>query len=304
MKVTLDLDKLLADGSINQAEYDKLCRFSAQGTSQLSYNILVGFGVIAVSGAALALVPSALTALVLGLLIGAAGISLLKQRLEQWRVLGNICLLLGALLFGGAVIALDEGSIPSLALISLAFAGAGIVARSALLIVLSVLVLASILGASTGYESATYSLGMRKPALTIAVFIPFSLAAYQLSRRLPPEYAPLGINAARTGVFLVNFGFWIGSLWGDVLGQEGPRIPDWCFGLLWAGLLAVAGVWAWRQNRRWLVNIVATFGAFHFYTQWFERLGASPWTVMLAGLIALGIAIGLKVLNRVMTQPE
>lgn len=33
MKVTLDLDKLLEDGEINQAEYEKLSRLSAGGTT-------------------------------------------------------------------------------------------------------------------------------------------------------------------------------------------------------------------------------------------------------------------------------
>jgi len=35
----------------------------------------------------------------------------------------------------------------------------------------------------------------------------------------------------------------------------------------------------------------------HFYTQWFERLGASAQTVLIAALLALGFAIGLRALN-------
>jgi iron complex transport system permease protein len=31
-----------------------------------------------------------------------------------------------------------------------------------------------------------------------------------------------------------------------------------------------------QVNRRWLVNLVALFAGIHFYTQWFERLGATP----------------------------
>jgi hypothetical protein len=44
-----------------------------------------------------------------------------------------------------------------------------------------------------------------------------ALIAYQASRRLPAEYARLAITAARTSLLLINFGFWIGSLWGDPL---------------------------------------------------------------------------------------
>jgi hypothetical protein len=46
-----------------------------------------------------------------------------------------------------------------------------------------------------------------------------------------------------------------------------------------------------------LVNVVAVFGGIHFYTQWFERLGASAETVLIAGLLALGFAVGLRALN-------
>ena len=58
------------------------------------------------------------------------------------------------------------------------------------------------------------------------------------------------------------------------------------------------GSWAVRLNRRWVVNTVAVFGAFHFYTQYFERMGASPATLVVGGVIALGFAVGLARYNR------
>ena len=51
-------------------------------------------------------------------------------------------------------------------------------------------------------------------------------------------------------------------------------------------------------NRRWVVNVAAVFGAIHFYTQWFERLGATPLSVLLGGLLMLGFALGLWAFNR------
>jgi hypothetical protein len=71
----------------------------------------------------------------------------------------------------------------------------------------------------------------------------------------------------------------------------------WVFALVWAIALLAAGIWAWKLDRRWLVNVVAVFGAIDFYTQWFERLGASPATVLIAGLTALVFAIGLRAFN-------
>jgi hypothetical protein len=98
-------------------------------------------------------------------------------------------------------------------------------------------------------------------------------------------------------VFLVNLGFWIGSLWGDRNPGGEVVIADWIFASLWAVALIATGIWAWTSNRRWLVNVVAVFGGIHFYTQWFERLGASAETVLIAGLLALGSAILLRLLN-------
>jgi len=297
MKVTIDLDKLLEEGKISQAEYDKFTQFSARGTAALAFNILIGFGVIAVSGATLALLPTPTTAIALGLVICAAGIALVYARYEQWMVLANICVVVGALLFGGGIIKAGEGSVGSFLLVAAAFAGAGVLARSWLLTVLAVLALSSCLGARTGYLHATYFLGIQEPTLTVLLFTIFSIGTYQLSKRLAADYQGIAIAASRTGVFLVNFGFWIGSLWGDRKQGGEIVIADWVFAGLWAIALIAAGVWAWKRNRRWLVNVVAVFGGIHFYTQWFERLGASAETVLIAGLLALGFAIGLRALN-------
>ena len=111
---------------------------------------------------------------------------------------------------------------------------------------------------------------------------------------------------------LVNFGFWIGSLWGDYPGEawaqgedyrlwsnrEGWRVahlhvPEIAFIVGWAILIIAVGVWAARTNRRWVVTTAAVFGAIEFYTQWFERLGAEPWAIIVAGLTIVGFAIVL-----------
>ena len=297
MKLTIDLDKLLEEGEINHAEYEKFSRLAARNTASLAFNILIAFGVIAVSGGALALVPTPVTAIAIGLGICAVGIAIKKANNVQWMLFANICVLVGALMFGGGIITTDEGSVRSFLIVAVAFVGAGIFSRSSLLVVLSVLALSSCLGARTGYIHATYFLGISEPTLTVVLFTIFSIGLYQLSKYLEADYQNMAITASRTGVFLVNFGFWVGSLWGDH--KEGGEIfiPDEVFATLWAIALIAAGSWAWKRNRRWLVNIVAVFGAIHFYTQWFERLGASEVTVLVAGLLALGFAVWLRAMN-------
>jgi len=297
LKVTLDLDRLLVEGKITQAEYDKFSQFAARATAALGFNILIGFGVIAVSGAALALIPTSTTALSLGVIICGVGLTLIRSGYRQWVMLANICLLVGALLFGGGALSQLEGSLSSFLIVAAAYAIAGIFARSSLLAVLAVLALSCCLGARTDYFHAMYFLGMEKPGLTVVLFTAFSIGIYQLAKRLSPDYQPMAIAAARTGVFLVNLGFWIGSLWGDDPDRGGQVIADWVFAAAWAIALLMAGVWAWRRNRRWLLNVVAVFGGIHFYTQWFERLGASPAAVLIAGLLALTFAFALRALN-------
>jgi len=75
-------------------------------------------------------------------------------------------------------------------------------------------------------------------------------------------------------------------------------VPDWLFGSAWAILIVATAVWAVRVRRRWAVNLMTVFGSIHFYTQYFERLGASPGTLVGAGIVALAIAVGLAQYNR------
>jgi iron complex transport system permease protein len=148
--------------------------------------------------------------------------------------------------------------------------------------------------------------------LTIVLFSVLAFVAYNLSHRLSADYERLALAAVRTSLLLVNFGFWIGSLWGDPLmllrGMSSRNANAYfindtvisanAFSIAWALVLVGAAVWAARANRRWLVNVAAAFGAIHFYTQWFERLGATPASVLLGGLAMLLIAFALWNFNR------
>ena len=297
MKVTLDLDKLLTNGDITQTEYERLTRLAEQSTGSLAFNILIGFGVIAVSGAMLALVPSPITAIVIGLIILIFGLIQLRGGLEQWRVLANICLLTGALMAGGGILAETRGSLVSILAVSAIFAAASVFARSSLLAVLATLMLSASIGARTGYFHASYFLVIKEPLTTIVLFACLGMALYYYSRQLQSAYQRIAIAAARTSVFLVNFGFWVGSLWGERNAAREIIIADEVFAALWALALAATAYWAWQRNLRWTLNTVATFAGIHFYTQWFEHLKASPESVLVAGLLTLGFAVALKSVN-------
>jgi hypothetical protein len=313
MKVTVDLTRLLEQGKISQAEFDKLGALSAQDTGSLAFNILIGFGIAAVSVGAVALVPEPLTAAVAGAAVFAFGLVLVLARSEQWALLAQICLCVGALIFAGGIIAIDEGSLRALLLVTAVFTAAAVAARSGLLMVAAVLALASCIGSSTGYRHVTYELSITEPTLTVVLFGLLALATYHLSKRLKSDYERLALTAARTSVFLVNFGFWIGSLWGDrlVLIRSFPDIfaipdanslplvlPPWLFSVGWALVLVGTGIWATHAGRRWAVNVVAVVGAIHFYTQWFDKLGPTPMAFLLGGLLMLAFGLCLWTFNR------
>jgi hypothetical protein len=133
MKVTLDLSKLMEEGKLTPAEADRLRALAAQDTGAFAINILIAFGIVAVSGGAVALVPTPLTALLIGLAVFAAGLAFTLLGKERWSLLGQICLVIGALMFCGGVLAIGKGSLAAMLIVTAALTGAAIVARSSLL---------------------------------------------------------------------------------------------------------------------------------------------------------------------------
>jgi len=307
MKIVIDIDRLLREGMVTSEEYARIKSLAVEETGSLAFNILIGFGVIATAAGALALLPSGATAIVLGFALAAAGVLLSANYAKEWGLLGSMLLLVGSLTAAGGVLFLSEGGFVGFLVVTVLCLTASLLAKSGLLAAISVLSLSATVGAMTAYGHAMYMLAIRQPTVTVCVFSLLSLGAYHGSKLLPLDYQRLAIVFARTSLFVVNLGFWIGSLWGDSLWYQrdvwsyrsGQVIPDWVFVFGWAVGLAATGIWAARSNKRWVVNLLAVFGAIHFYTQYFERLGASPGSILIAGLVALAIAFAIVRYNKV-----
>jgi iron complex transport system permease protein len=118
MKVVLDIDKLLAERRISADEYTELKKSATEDTGFLAFNIMVGFGAIATAGGALALMPSRMTAIVLGLILAAAGIFLRALFLNTWGPLRWMLLLVGSVGTTGGIIMLTRGSTEGLLLVT------------------------------------------------------------------------------------------------------------------------------------------------------------------------------------------
>ncbi len=315
MKVVLDLSRLLREGKISQEEFDRLRRLAAQDTGSLAVNILIGLGVIAVAAGLVALLMNEYAVGAIGLVLLAGGLAFTYTGTRQWQVLSTICLLVGALMLAGGIVVLGGGKLPSLLIATAVLTASAIAGRSSLLVALAVLALAGCLGASTGYWHATYELSITEPTLTIVLFSALALAAFLASSRVGAAYEALALTTSRVSLFLINFGFWIGSLWGDplllwrMLTAGDARlvtsptlrdviVPAEVFIVGWAVALIAVAAWAVKANRRWVVNLAAVFGAIHFYTQWFERLGATPVSVLVGGVLVLAFAVLAWKLNR------
>ena len=217
MKVTLDIDKLLVEERITAEEYSGLKGFAAEATGSLAFNILIGFGVVATAGGALVLLASAAASVLLGVGLASTGVFLGSRHQRQWGLLGFILVLVGSMTGAGGILAFTEGSVVGFVAVTVVFLAAGILAKSSLLAAMGALSLSASVGAMMAYGGTSYFLVIRQPTLTVVLFSALSLGAYHLSKRLPLDMQPVAITFSRTSLFLVNLGFWVGSLWGDSL---------------------------------------------------------------------------------------
>ena len=312
MKIVLDVDQLLQNGQITPEEYAWLNELAVQESGSLAFNILIGFGVIATAGGALALLPHGATAIVLGFVLAGAGDFLSTRFKKEWGLLGSMLLLVGALAASGGILSVTDGNVFGFLIVTALCLVGSLLAKSGLLATIAVLALSSTVGAMTAYGHASYGLCIRQPTITVCLFTLIAVGAYQVSKLLSWDYQRLAIIVSRTSLFVVNLGFWVGSLWGDSLWYQldswdfgpGAVISDLVFVIAWAVALILTGLWAVKANKRWVINVLAVFGAIHFYTQYFERLGASPGSVMIAGLVAMGIAFAIVRYNKSAVMAE
>jgi iron complex transport system permease protein len=294
VKVTLDLDALVAAGKLSDVEAARLQTLAAADTGALGTNIFLGFGAVAVALGVGVFLPTPQTAIVIGALFAGLGLALTLTRSTHWAVFAQIVTVIGALGILGGVFLLSAGSIWINLAMTAILAATAVVASSGLLAALSVLMLAVALGSAAPDWQSSWFLGFDRPAMTIAALSLLTLALYLVSLRLKPAQERLAIIAMRTAILMVNAVFAIGSLFGDAyLGW-----PAQAFSIGWAVALVCVGVWAIVVNRRWLVNAVAVFAAIHFFFRWFELIGPNPVGILGAGLLLIAFGLGLARFNR------
>jgi iron complex transport system permease protein len=338
MKLLVDVAKLQDEGTITPEQAVLVRRAAAADTATLAVNVIAAMGAFAVVAGLVALKPTSIQVAIIGLGLTLAGALIRTYRQAQLGFLGSSLIVIGALLVATGMVLKCSGVAPAgssflfqcpatpkwyghmvvFLVAALWLIAVGAFAGNGLLVALSAFALAGALGSSTGYWHASYALIVREATVTIVVFALLGALAALLSLNLQEPYGRLARLFAVIALLWVNFGFWIGSLWGDYpleawLGPDVFSNPyrqgayqelrAWkaqalfisrdVFAVLWALALAGVGAWAAMHNRRGTVNMVAVFGGIHFYTQWFQRLNATPEIVIAAGVIAVAIAFAL-----------
>lgn len=303
MKVTLDLTDLVSRGELTRDEADRLARLGARDTGSLGVNILLGFGTIAVALGGGFLFPTAQSVVVIGAILFLIGFALILNRQTRWAVFAQICVTIGALGVVGGVSYLSDGNFYVNLALALGLGVAAFAAGSGLLGALAILQFSLALGAGTAYWHGGYFTWVEEPTLTIAVLAVLSIALAFVATRLPSVHERVALIMARTGVLMINLAFLVGSLFGDQLAAWNYAIPAQVFSVVWALLLIGVGLWGVMSGRRWVVNAAAVFGALHFYTQWFESLGASPLSVLGGGILLIGFGFALRWFNTRFNKP-
>ncbi|HAZ60080.1 MAG TPA: hypothetical protein DCY89_00740 [Gammaproteobacteria bacterium] len=288
MKVTLDLDALLAEGHITAEEHARLLQHARQSAGNLALGILTGLGALAVVTAILALLPVPGLVVPLGIACLWFGGEMRRSADERRHVLAPVVLPVGVLLVGNGVLDQSQSN-EAFFILAIVYAAAGFVARSAPLVVLAVLALAA--AAAIGEDTSLFSLlprlGIDAPLLVVTLFSGLAVICDHVSKRLEPEPERLTLAAARTAVVVAHFGFLIGSLWGDHGRTLGIAVTAAEFAVLWAFALLVTGIWAWRRDRRWVLISVALFASIHASTQILAHFGPSPEILLLIGPLGL-----------------
>lgn len=304
MKVTLDLADLVARGELTKDEADRLARLGARDTGSLGVNILLGFGTVAVAAGGGFLFPTAQSVVVIGAILFVIGLALILNRQTRWTLFAQVCVTVGALGIVGGVMYLTSGNVYVNLAMGAGLAVAAFLATSGLLGALAILQFSVALGAGTAYFGGGYFTWVEHPALTIAVLGVAAIALTLVATRLPSAYERVALIMARTGVLMINLAFLVGSIFGDQLVQWDTTLEAAVFSVVWAVLLIGVGIWGVIANRRWVVNAAAVFGAIHFYTQWFEYLGANPLSVLGGGILLIGFGLALRWFNARFGEPS
>ena len=246
MKILIDVDELERKGMLTPELATRLRESAGQDVKTTAINLVLGFGAVAVAAGLMALVQSTELAAALGLAFLVGGYLAQAASPRQWNKLGSIWMVLGALTLATSIGALLDRPLAISLIAAAIFFSVGLLAESHLLI-----------------GPPVTKIAVREPTLTILLFSALAFATWRIALAYPAPLSNLALTFARVSVVLFNFGFWVGSLWGDTPGQlwtlpessewSPPEVPAVAFAAAWALAIVAAGFWggATRAGVSW-----------------------------------------------------
>ncbi|MEM6971380.1 MAG: hypothetical protein AAF577_01140 [Pseudomonadota bacterium] len=260
-----------------------------------------------------------------GLAFALGGLMLTQYGPSVFSRFGAWTAALGAAAHLGGVFGLDGD--PDLAWLAFAdaaliLAALGLLLDIRLLSALAVPALAGIASAH-GYGRGSYFLAILEPTMVAVAMAALGALLAALAGRVGERLARHARIAGLLAFVWANMALWVASIWGDKPGasfvrprvddfpdrerwltalatwrESGLQVPSELYAVIWAMLLLGIAIWAGLTGRRSVLNAALTFGAIHFYTQWFEAFQDAPLALVAAGIITIAGAWGTHRLNQ------
>lgn len=306
-----------------------MLRMFGNAATLIGAGMLLGGGAVQLLDTHPEMAGAAMT--VVGAVIAALAALALRRAGEVARFATSAILLMGlALHLGGLAYLMGRNEVSGLPItlyylytaVLLAWGGWRIDLR--LITALAIVPFAQMLDTSTFYFHAAYVFYSPEPTLSILQMGLLIAGCLWLAGRASERLARHARVLMMLGFVVANLCALVGSLWGDVVGEQiwGPGryrfgemsweefnaareafraatlvISHHVYTVLWALALIAMLVWAGLRNQRGLFNAALTFAAIHAYTQLFESFWDEPLAYVIAGLTAIPLAWGTWRLN-------
>ena len=269
-------------------------------------------------------------ALIAGIVVALPAAWIFRRPTQHPFVIGSIFIMGVALHLAGCAFWLDQAELVGWSKALFLLYGAVAIAASGLFVdvrfitALAIIPFAQILDANTRYYHAAYAFYSKESTLSILQMTGLIVLALLTRNRWGDRVGRHITLLAIIAFIVANMCALVGSLWGDVVGENlwgqhtyWQNYPDYetaqaareafeattlviseqAYAILWALALVAVAAFAAHRGLRGLLNTAVTFGAIHAYTQMFESYADQPLAYVIAGLTAIPLAWGMWRLN-------
>lgn len=321
-RITINLDRLVTDNVLSPEKAHELLRHQQpKALTNTLISVLYIIGALAAAAGVVLLKPTATTGLLIAIVCFVAGQVIRYKRFEHLSILALALGIGSAAGLTGWFVLEFGNSLPALAVNGFATAVTLFMAvafRSRFLAALVPLGIGTMVGSGGAYWHASYAIFVREAAITAALFTAMTGGLWFLATRLRHiDWQSMTTIAARMSFVVANFGFWVGSLWGDYVGEyfalptrrpSGLPYPEWrelhnafretalyipeqAFAIAWAAFAVGAVALGRRIGNRFLELAGVTFFAINAFTQYFEYFRNEPWALIIGGIALVGVAL-------------